>query len=193
MLAFLNRVKEESGVNEASDAALVQAAQRDPQAFVPLYRRYVTRIYRYLYSRTGSQADAEDLTSQVFTEALAGLAGYREKGQFAAWLFTIARRRLADFHRQRRPHQPLNQARNETAAAPSPPAQVAHNETLEHLAALVATLDEEKQELLRLRFAAGLTYAEIGRLIGRSEAATKMAVRRLLQRLAQDWEANDAP
>jgi len=55
----------------------------------------------------------------------------------------------------------------------------------------VAQLDEEKQELLRLRFAAGLTYGQIGRLIGRSEAAVKVAVHRLLHRLKAAWEESD--
>jgi DNA-directed RNA polymerase specialized sigma24 family protein len=50
------------------DAVLVKAARRDLSAFATLYRRYVTPVYRYLYSRVGNAVDAEDLAAQVFTE-----------------------------------------------------------------------------------------------------------------------------
>lgn len=193
MLTSLSRVNSEtSHEDEALDADLVQSARHDSSAFVPLYRRYVGRIYRYLYSRTGNSDDAEDLTSQVFTEALTGLATYREQGYFAAWLFTIARRRLIDHYRQHPSEQPLSQAANQAAADLSPLAQAVHNEALAHLAELIAYLDEDKQELLRLRFAADLTYAEIGRLVGRSEDATKMAIHRLLRQLEVSWEIDHA-
>ena len=56
------------------DTVLVEAARCDPAAFTTLYRRYVTPVYRYLYKWVGSPAEAEDLTSHVFTEMLEGLA-----------------------------------------------------------------------------------------------------------------------
>jgi RNA polymerase sigma-70 factor, ECF subfamily len=59
---------------------------------------------------------------------------------------------------------------------------------MRHLAQLVGQLPADKQELLRLRFAAGLTYAQIGTVTERSEAAVKMAMNRLLKQLQQQWE-----
>jgi RNA polymerase sigma-70 factor, ECF subfamily len=175
-------------LDSVTDADLVQAARQDRAAFAPLYRRYVTSIYRYIYSRVGHRADAEDLTSQVFSEALAGLNRYREEGHFAAWLFTIAARRIADHHRQNRPELPLELVAEQLTAVHNPPAEVVQQETLRHLAQLVGQLPEDKQELLRLRFAAGLTYAQIGTVTERSEAAVKMAMNRLLKQLQQQWE-----
>lgn len=173
------------------DAPLVTAARHDPAAFAPLYRRYVTPIYRYLYSRLGNVADAEDLTAQVFTEALEGLHHYRERGNFAGWLFTIARHKVSDHYRRQRPHVPLNEALDSPTESVDPLAHVVQEEALRRLAVLVAQLDEKQQELLRLRFAGGLTHGEIGRIVGRSEAAIKMAVHRLLRRLEAEWEESD--
>jgi RNA polymerase sigma-70 factor (ECF subfamily) len=173
------------------DAALVRAAKRDRNAFAALYRRYVARIYRYVYSRVGRKADAEDLTAQIFTEALEGLEGYREQGTFSAWLFTIAHRRVVDHYRRRRPTQPLDAASKIEGDRPNPLAEVVREERLERLAGLVKELDEEKQELLRLRFAGELTYREIGEIVGRSEGAVKMAVHRLLHRLEEAWGGDD--
>ena len=172
------------------DASLVQAARHDSAAFATLYRRYVTPIYRYLYSRVGNGADAEDLTAQVFTEALDGLHHYRERGNFAGWLFTIARHKVTDHYRRQRPNLPLNEALDSPADGADPLIHVVQEEALRRLAVLVTQLSEEQQELLRLRFAGGLTYGEIGRIVGRSEAAIKMAVHRLLRRLEARWEDN---
>jgi RNA polymerase sigma-70 factor (ECF subfamily) len=175
----------------ADDAELVRAAREDRSAFAALYRRYVDRIYRYIYSRVGRKADAEDLTARIFTEALEGLDSYREQGEFSAWLFTIAHRRVVDHYRRRRPTQPLDAAPEIEGDRPSPLALVVHEERLEHLAELVKGLDEEKQELLRLRFAGELTYREIGEIVERSEGAVKMAIHRLLRQLEEAWEGDD--
>ena len=173
------------------DASLVRAARHDLAAFAQLYRRHIGPIYRYLYSRVGNRPDAEDLTSQVFAEALEGLPGYREQGQFSSWLFSIARHKAADHHRRQRPTMPLSEEMEGTAEQAGPLARLVRAEALQRLAALVAELDEEQQELLRLRFAGELTYAEIGAVVGRSEAAVKMAIHRLLRRLQEEWEGDD--
>jgi RNA polymerase sigma factor (sigma-70 family) len=187
----LSLAKSRVPVSADEDAALVKAARRDLAAFATLYRRYVTPIYRYIYSRLSNVADAEDLTAQVFTEALEGLHRYREQGNFAAWLFTIARHKVSDYYRSQRPNLPLNEALDSPADDTDPLVHMVQEETLGRLAALVAQLDEEQQELLRLRFAGGLTYGEIGGIVGRSEAAIKMAVHRLLRRLEAEWEESD--
>jgi RNA polymerase sigma-70 factor (ECF subfamily) len=178
-------------VGADDDAVLVNAARWDSAAFAALYRRYVTPIYRYVYSRVGSDADAQDLTAQVFLEALESLPRYRDRGNFAAWLFTIARRRVIDHYRHRAPlpldetHDPVDEADLQ--------AHVIEHETLDRLRTLIAQLTDDQRELLRLRFAAGLTFGQMGRTLGRREAAVKMAVHRLLDQLRAKWGAHDEP
>lgn len=175
-------------LTEGEEAALVSAAQRDPAAFAGLYRRYVKPVYRYLYSRAGSPADAEDLTEQAFLEALEGLGRYRQQGPFAAWLFTIARRRAIDHLRRRRPEASLGEGVADPQAPPDPLAQVIRSEESRRLQTLLAGLDEADLELLRLRFAAGLGFGEMARILRRSEAAVKMQLYRLLRRLEGQLE-----
>jgi RNA polymerase sigma-70 factor (ECF subfamily) len=93
------------------DEAEVVAAARngDPAAFARLYGRYVRPIYRYLYSRVGDGADAEDLTSRTFLAALEALTRYRHRGRFAAWIFAIAYRKAMDHFRTRRAQSPLDE------------------------------------------------------------------------------------
>ncbi len=171
------------------DAKLVEHARQNPDAFGVLYRRYLTPLYRYLYRRLGNTHDAEDLTAQVFAEALEGLVArrYREGGCFIAWLFTIARRRTVDFYRQR----PVEQLDDPPSPEPSLVAAVEKGEDLQRLTHLLAQLDEDRQELLRMRFSAGLSFAEIGQIEGRSEAAVKMMIYRTLEHLREQWEAEN--
>ena len=171
------------------EAVLVEAARHDPEAFAALYQRYLTPLYRYLYRRLSNAHDAEDLTTQVFIDVLEGLAThrYREGGCFVAWLFTIARRRLVDYYRQRTV-EPLG---DPPSPEPSLIAAIEKGEDLERLARLLAQLDEDHQELLRLRFSAGLSFAQISMLDGRSEAAVKMALYRTLDFLREHWEAEN--
>jgi len=170
------------------EKALVEAARHDPAAFSRLYRHYVTGVYRYLYKWVNHTSEAEDLTSQVFSEVLEGMALYQERGTFAAWLFTIARRKAIAAYRGRSTSVPFEDAEDVPECSEDLLEQVVQGEQRERMAALFAQLDEEQRELLRLRFTAGLGYAQIGAVLGRTEAAVKMAVYRLLRQMFAQWE-----
>jgi RNA polymerase sigma-70 factor (ECF subfamily) len=176
---------------QASDDDLVARARNDPCAFADLYDRYLPRVYRYLFSKVSSQADAEDLTSQVFIAALEAFPRYRHKGHFNAWLFSIARRKAADHYRRHISQAPIEQARVEEISLHNFLTEVVKQDELRRLADLITKLNEQEQELLRLRFAARLGFAEIARLLKRTEGAVKMSLYRLLEQLESQLEAND--
>ena len=171
----------------------IPAAEIDPNlaGFGAIYRAYLQPVYRYLYARVGSSSDAEDLTSQVFLAALEGLPRYRHQGYFAAWLFSIARRKAADFFRQRSRLEPLDPEKDYPSAESELLSQVVHRESLERLARLAAGLPEDERELLRLRFAAGLSFDEIALVLNRKTSAVKMSLYRLLDRLENQLEARN--
>jgi len=168
------------------DAALVKRARNDAEAFAALYHRYLTPLYRYLSRRLGNETDAEDLTAQVFTEALEGLAAYRERGRFASWLFTIAHRRLVDLYRERIP----DELDDPPDGMPGLHTALEQDETYTHLAELLECLDNDQQEILRLRFAAGLEFAEVASILGRTPGAVKMSFYRTIDWLRANWENN---
>ena len=170
------------------ETALVRAAQLDPRRFEALYERYVGPVYRYLYSRVGAVQEAEDLTAQTFLKALEALPGYHHRGHFAAWLFAIARNKAIDFYRRRRRQDPLGEdARSEE---PDPLAQAVQSDLVARLDGLLRGLKEDERELVRLRYTAGLSFAELAALTGRKEAAVKKALYRLLDRLQAGLEAD---
>jgi len=88
--------------NEAMEAEWreIQAAQRDPAMFRPLYNRYFQQIFRFIYRRTASEDTASDICSQVFLKAMQRLDKYQFKGvPFSAWLYRIASNEVAQHFR----------------------------------------------------------------------------------------------
>ena len=175
-------------MHQLDEITLIETARHEPEAFTMLYQRYLPRVYRYLYLRLGNRHDSEDIASQVFIETLEGLGQnrYKENGCFPAWLFTIVRRRLVDFKRQLSP-VPLDQ---QVSSNLDPLDQVLADENVKRLSSLLAQFDDNKQEILRLRFAAEMSFAEIAALEGQTEAAVKMTVYRAIQWLREHWEAD---
>jgi RNA polymerase sigma-70 factor (ECF subfamily) len=172
-----------------TDDELAHQALHDPEVFATLYHRYVRRVYNYLYGKVG-QAEAEDLTAQVFTEVVEALPRYRPQGTFPAWLFTIARRRAADWFRHRRTWLPIEAAETQANTQADLLKQVRRNEETAFLRKCIQNLREDEIELLRLHFSAGLTYREMG-VLGKSESAVGVSMHRLLRRLEADCEAEN--
>lgn len=181
----------DGGANAAQDdAALVLAAQQDPVAFAPLYQMYRDRVYRYLLARSGNVEDAADLTQHVFLKAMDALEQYRpEKGSFVAWLFGIARNAATNFRRRslQTVAWDLPDKVGSAGTMQSLEETILRRESQDQVRRLCSALDPAAQELLALRFVAGLTSAEIGAIIGKSEAAAKKQLTRILQRLKEQY------
>ena len=173
------------------DATIIRQAVEDPAKFSVLYRQYVNQVYRYIYARVSNHADAEDLTSQVFEVVLKRLPTFGAGGNFNAWLFTIARNKIVDSYRVRRSVVPLETIQNVPLSDSDPLTLLARKETWAQLGELLHDLTQDQQELLQLRFAAELSYAEIGMVTGKSEAAVKMSVYRPLDKLQEKIEKSD--
>ena len=170
------------------ELALVRRAQTDAQAFGALYDRYVQRVYRYCLYRTNNAPEAEDLTAQIFLAALEGLPRYRQDGHFAAWLFSIARNQVAEYHRRAQP-DPLDESQ-------LPPLQidlalaVEKSQSREKLLRLIQALVEDERELIHLRYVAELPFAEIAKSLNKNEDAVKKTLYRLVARLKVEMEAD---
>jgi RNA polymerase sigma-70 factor, ECF subfamily len=178
----------EQPVTEVDETGLARAAVTEPQLFDLLYRRYVGDVYRYCFAHTGSHADSEDLTAQIFLAALESLAGYGGRGPFPAWLFAIARRKCADYHRRRYARQdqdlesalPLLRTRGGSIEE-----QSYLNSVRDCLRQAIEQLTPDRREALRLRFWAGLTVRETAAVMKRGESAVKMLVARAVAELRE--------
>ena len=171
------------------DKRLVAEAKKDLRAFNALYIKYLQPVYRYALSRIGSRVEAEEAVSQTFLAALEAFPRYRDDGRFAAWLFSIARRKSADHFR--RAKRTIELTDNFPAMDKDLQVQVEQRDRKRLLANLVQALPEDEQELLRLRYAATLNFAEIGKLTNLTPDAAKKRLYRLLDRLHIQLEGSN--
>jgi RNA polymerase sigma-70 factor, ECF subfamily len=171
------------------EAALVERAKQDPEAFGALYECHVDRIYNYIYYRTGNVRDAEDLTSRVFYRALRSIERYKQRGvPFSAWLYRIAHNLVANWHRDRSRRKLI--FLDELATLPE--GRAGPERALESIAEqewvreTIRKLGPDRQLLLVLKFSEGLSNAEVGQIMGRSEGAIKSLYHRTLLALRKD-------
>jgi len=167
-----------------ADAARVAAALQDPREFLALYDRYFERVLGYVRIRIGDAATCEDVTSDVFTTALAQLGRFRGDGTFAGWLFQITRNAVRDVQRLRMV-EPLPE---EVGAHGSElDNRLVEQERVDQLRRLVSSLEPDQQHLLALRYGAGLPFDEIGAVVGASAGAVRVRLHRLLHDLRERY------
>ena len=168
------------------DLADVRAAQADRDAFATLYRRYLEPVYGYSFYLLGDHHDAEDATERTFLAALGAIDRFRDEGAtFRSWLFRIAHNQLANTLRARSRHrtEPLDGA-PEPMAGDDPARLAGMADDARRLRAAVASLSDDRRQVIILRFVDGLTAREIGDVLGRSEGAVRVLQHRALRELA---------
>ncbi|MFC1937702.1 sigma-70 family RNA polymerase sigma factor [Chloroflexota bacterium] len=157
------------------DEGLVRRAQkRDPEALTQIYEQYFDRIYRYIALKIGNRTEAEDMTQQVFLNAIKSISSFKWKGvPFSAWLFRIAHNQVVDYLRKKTKHgtvpliEPL-------AESDDDPQQMAEQQLdMERVLAAAQRLTRAQQEVISLRFAGERTIAEAARIMGKSQGAIK--------------------
>ena len=169
----------------ADELSLAREAAVNADAFAELYRRHVTRVYRYHAAHTGNVKDAEDLTSQTFMAALEGIRSFRGDAPFAAWLMGIASKKRFLFFRGRKPEVPIEAALHiPSSSLPTDKAAFSRLQ-IESISRALKQISADRAEALILRFFGELSMAETGRVLNKSEAAAKMLVARGLQDLRE--------
>ena len=183
-------------LTEVDVEALVRDARAgDRHALGQLYDTYRDRVARFATGRLGDPEKAEDVTSETFEAVCRNLGSYRAGTDFEAWLFTIAHRRVADHFRRRyrRREVALDEAvpgGEERPAGPGAiPAVAGPEEALlaaerrAEVAGAFRRLRPDQQEVLALRVLGGLSAAQVGEVLGKSEGAVRVAQHRALQSL----------
>ncbi len=176
-------------VDTSDELILTRAVQGDTEAFGTIYERYVSRIYNYIYYRTGNHHDAEDLTARVFYRAIRSIINYQDRGlPISAWLYRIAHNLVANWHRDRsrRPEIVLDDTIPLHVPTEHPEVTLLQSEEQERLLKLIRRLPPERQQLLILKFVDHMSNSEIGDIMGRTEGAVKSLYHRTLLALRDD-------
>ena len=169
--------------HESDERILVEAAQRDPSRFAELYERNFDRVYAYVSRRLTDRSAVEDVTAEVFRQALANLGQFEWRGSpFVAWLVRIAANAVTDHWRRVSREQPMLEA-DGPESAPSDPASIDAVERRALLFRLVRSLPADQRRVIEMRFAQEKGVREIARELNRSEGAVKQLQFRAIQNL----------
>jgi RNA polymerase sigma-70 factor (ECF subfamily) len=185
-------VKRGKGVNQnrsegktSDEAMLVQKAiGHDAEAFGRLYDMHVDRVYRHIYYRVGNEADAEDLTQQVFFRAWQAIDRYKKMASpFIAWLMTISHNLVVDFYRTRKDKAYLEAEILADDSAPTPERSAEASFEQQRLRRAILQLGGDEQQVVILRFIEGFEFAEIASLLKKKEGNIRVILHRALVKL----------
>src|SRR5436190_11707297 len=154
-----------------------------PEGFEDLYRNTFPRVYAYVASLLRDRSAAEDVTSQAFERA------YRKRARFSArrgspeaWVFGIARNAALDELRRRRRGARLA-AEPGDVWSPGPEEQAERAFQRDEVRAALASLDPRDRDLVALKFAGGLSNAEIARVLSITESNVGTRLHRAVEKL----------
>ncbi len=179
-------------VQNPDERAMASVAEGDGDALEEIFYRWKLPVMNYLYRSVGNFADAEDLTLEVFTDVWRSAPRYRSEGTFSAWLFAIARGKLAHEwrRRSRKPVAPAPVELMEFAASSGRPAESAR-EWEEIVLKGLQTLPENQRSALLLSVNSPLSSEEIAESLGVSLANFYVLVHRARARMKKFLLKND--
>jgi RNA polymerase sigma-70 factor (ECF subfamily) len=168
-----------------AEAMVRDARAGDTDALGRLYDTYRDRVARFATGRLGDAEKAEDVTSETFEAVCRNLGSYRAGTDFEAWLFTIARRRVADHFRRRSRRREVELDETVQPALGGPEEAVLAAEQRSEVAGAFRRLRADQQEVLALRVLGGLSAVQVGEVLGKSEGAVRIAQHRALRSLRE--------
>ena len=170
---------------KSDEAMLVQRAiGHDTEAFGRLYDMNVDRVYRHIYYRVGNEADAEDLTQQVFLKAWQAIDRYkRTVSPFIAWLMTISHNLVVDFYRTKKDRAYIEAEVLADGSALSPEQATEASFEQQRLRRAILQLGGDEQQVVILRFIEGFEFSEIASLMKKKEGNVRVILHRALVKL----------
>ena len=177
---------------------LVEKAKTDIEAFGILYERYYSKVFGYIFHRTASLLDAQDITSQTFLKALNNIKKFKWRGiSFSSWLYRIASNEIADHYRGRKKYQDSAEEFFKSMEIDSPSveseiiqAEEEINRYQDYLVmqAKISELPDKYQEVIGLRFFEDKDILEICEILGKPEGTVKSLLHRGLEKLRQAFK-----
>jgi RNA polymerase sigma-70 factor (ECF subfamily) len=179
-------VKQNHSEGQTSDEAMLvqRAIGRDAKAFGRLYDMHVDRVYRHIHYRVGNEADAEDLTQQVFFKAWQAIDRYKKMtSPFIAWLMTISHNLVVDFYRTKKDKAYLEAETlaGDSVSNPERAAEVSLEQ--QRLWRAILQLGSDEQKVVILRFMEGFEFAEIASVLKKKEGNVRVILHRALVKL----------
>ncbi|MEO4053828.1 sigma-70 family RNA polymerase sigma factor [Solibacillus sp. CAU 1738] len=156
-----------------------------------IYEQIQPKLYTFFYIKTANASVAEDLTQDVFYEAMKSIHRFNGQSSISTWLFAIAHHLLAKYYRSNRYKRTLHENFKQFGS-PSHPLtteqQVELQESAQTLLKNINALDTPGKEIVLLRIYGDCSFKEIGEMLGKSENYVRVTFHRLKLKLQQEME-----
>jgi RNA polymerase sigma-70 factor (ECF subfamily) len=178
----------------ADEELMVAYGRGEAAAFEALYARHKGSLYRFVLRSVKTRGVAEEIFQDIWMRVIEARARYAPKAKFTTWLYTIAHHRLVDHWRAKGlvlvsldEDEDAETALVQPAAPPSaePQRHVEARQTLDRLAAALASMPPAQREVFLLHHEGGLGIAEIAAATGSSEEAAKSRLRYAMTKLKE--------
>lgn len=184
----VNPVYHQNSAKLEEEQGWIRRAQKDPEKFGPLYRKYHEQIFRYIYQRMDDRELALDITSQVFMKALNNINKFEFRGlPLSSWLYRIAKSELYQAFRDQKVQRTVN---IETVHLSSMVLEMEGDENTENrdkLFRMLKKLNEKDLQLIELRYFEKRSYREIGEILDLTENNAKVKSFRALEKLKKHF------
>ena len=181
MLDQIVAIREQQPVNESIDLRTIAACQQgDRAALRVLFEEYKDRVYSIaLYSMSGDEMAAADVTQQVFLKLMTRINQFRGDSEFATWLYRLVINTCHDERRKGRRFVSLADTFLDTqAAGESPRAQYARKELSGRVQSAIAELKPKLRWPILLKYVDGLSYEEMAGVLGCSKGTVASRLNR---------------
>ncbi len=148
-----------------------------------LFDRYHVRIYNFFNKMVHNKMVSEDLTQDVFLKVIKYKASYKN-GNFAAWIFTIARNIFSTYY-QKTKKERTNEIDDDLLGSNETAVSESKQEELDHLQRALLKLKSSERELIVMHRFQEIKYDQIAQIIGSSENAVKVKTHRALKKLKE--------
>ncbi|MCT4560407.1 MAG: sigma-70 family RNA polymerase sigma factor [Crocinitomicaceae bacterium] len=180
----VNPLYHQSQTKLEEELVWIRRAQKDPESFGPLYKKYHEQIFRYIYQRMDDEEMAFDVTSQVFIKALKNLPKYEYRGvPLASWLYRIAKSELYQAFRDRKAIRTVNVDDIHLSEMIEEMDEDEREERKRKLYNSLKKLKETDLQLIEMRYFEKRSFREIGEILELTENNAKVKCFRALEKL----------
>jgi RNA polymerase sigma-70 factor (ECF subfamily) len=159
------------------------------ETFADAYQLHLYAVFNYCLFRVQDRDVAEDLAADTFERAWQNRGRYNpNRAAFQTWLLTIARNVVTDWQRSQARRPLVRLTDQQPSSAPLLEVRFEESELQGRLRQLVRTLEAHEQELIALKFGAGLNNREIAKIVDKSETAVGSSLHRAMKKLRAQWK-----
>lgn len=170
---------------------LLKIASGDKEAFGQLYDFYAPRIFRFIRLKVGSQALAEDLSSESFLRIWEYLQREEKEVEesFQALLYKIARNLITDYYKRKSSQELLiDDDFGEFLAKQPARDEIASKESAEEIHKALVMIKEEYQNVIIWYYIDDISVSEIAKIMEKSQGAIRVLIHRALKALKDHLE-----